>query len=133
MFVGVSSVFGIVESFGCVTAVATTTARKAATMLISFLVFPKPFTIMYIDPSAYRAVCHTPLMKVQTHFSSRYLYGSVLFIAGIVCSTVSKQPGVCPRVATLLRRFHCLKRAASRELGDHMDVLTEKDAMAVEA
>jgi adenosine 3'-phospho 5'-phosphosulfate transporter B3 len=43
---GVSSVFGIVESFGCVVAVATTTFRKAVTMLISFLVFPKPFSIM---------------------------------------------------------------------------------------
>ena len=43
---GVSSVFSIVESFGCVAAVATTTFRKALTMLISFLVFPKPFTMM---------------------------------------------------------------------------------------
>jgi hypothetical protein len=57
----------------------------------------------------------------------------VVFIAGIVCSTVSKQPGVCLRVATFLRRFICLKRSASRKLGDHMDVLSEKDAMAVEA
>ena len=57
----------------------------------------------------------------------------MVFIAGIVCSTVSKQPGVCLRVATFLRRFICLKRSASRKLGDHMDVLSEKDAMAVEA
>ena len=38
--------FSIVESFGCVTAVATTTSRKAGTMLLSFLVFPKPFAFM---------------------------------------------------------------------------------------
>lgn len=107
-FLGVSSVFSIVESFGCVAAVAATTFRKAITMLISFLVFPKPFTIMY-------------------------LYGSGLFLAGIVCSTVSKQPGACPRVAALFQRLLFSDRAAARKTCDADDCTEAPAAHATQS
>mmetsp|Transcript_42270 Transcript_42270/g.112871 ORF Transcript_42270/g.112871 Transcript_42270/m.112871 type:complete len:135 (+) Transcript_42270:117-521(+) len=42
-FCGVSCVAALTKRFGALTAALTTTARKAITILLSFLIFPKPF------------------------------------------------------------------------------------------
>eukprot|EP00051_Salpingoeca_urceolata_P016061 m.211850 g.211850 ORF g.211850 m.211850 type:complete len:324 (-) comp18579_c0_seq5:63-1034(-) len=47
-YLGVSFVLSLVKSFGALTAVTVTNLRKAFTMVLSFLVFPKPFAFQYL-------------------------------------------------------------------------------------
>ena len=54
----------------------------------------------------------------KVNLSNRYLYGSGLFLAGILCSTVSKQPGACPRLAALFQRLIIHDRVTARKLCD---------------
>jgi hypothetical protein len=54
-----------------------------------------------------------------------YLYGSGVFVAGIACSTVSKQPDLCPRVHVFLQRFGCVDNADARKFYYHPDALEE--------
>lgn len=43
-FLGVSCVAALTKKFGALVSAITTTARKAVTLLLSFLIFPKPAT-----------------------------------------------------------------------------------------
>ncbi|KAF2363691.1 UAA transporter [Trinorchestia longiramus] len=47
-FCGVQAVLALVNLHGALTAVTVTTARKAVSILLSFLLFTKPFTIQYV-------------------------------------------------------------------------------------
>jgi hypothetical protein len=47
-YIGVAAVMSLVKMSGAVAAVATTSGRKAFSMIISFVFFPKHFTMMYI-------------------------------------------------------------------------------------
>ena len=60
-------------------------------------------------------------------FANRYLYGSGVFLAGIACSTVSKQPAACPRIVSFFQRFRCLDLAAARKIGDGSDKMGEQE------
>ena len=61
-----------------------------------------------------------------------YLYGSGFFFAGIACSTMSKHPALCPRVAHFLQRIWCLDRVDTQQLDGQPDAL-EEDASAVDS
>lgn len=65
-FGGLSCVTVLTKKFGAVTAVLTTTTRKALTLLLSFVFFPKPFTM-------------------------GHLAGIVLFIAGLLLKPRSRR------------------------------------------
>lgn len=58
-FCGVSAVAALTKRFGALVAAITTTARKALTLVLSFVFFPKPFL-------------------------PGHLFGIVLFVAGLV-------------------------------------------------
>ena len=47
-FCGVSCVAALTKRFGALVAAITTTARKALTLLLSFIVFPKPFVFGHL-------------------------------------------------------------------------------------
>ena len=47
-FLGQLAVLGLVQHFGAYIAATVTTARKAATIGLSFLIFTKPFSILYV-------------------------------------------------------------------------------------
>jgi adenosine 3'-phospho 5'-phosphosulfate transporter B3 len=47
-YFGISFVLGLVRLYGALLAVTVTTLRKGVTLVISFLVFSKPFTMQYI-------------------------------------------------------------------------------------
>eukprot|EP01135_Chromosphaera_perkinsii_P009388 Nk52_evm64s1737 gene=Nk52_evmTU64s1737 len=46
-YLGVKFVLDLVREYGALLAVTVTTCRKAATMVLSFLIFPKPFTLQH--------------------------------------------------------------------------------------
>eukprot|EP00054_Salpingoeca_dolichothecata_P010431 m.58287 g.58287 ORF g.58287 m.58287 type:complete len:319 (-) comp18990_c0_seq1:154-1110(-) len=47
-FLGISFVLSLVKTFGALTAVTVTNCRKVATMILSFAIFPKPFSSGHI-------------------------------------------------------------------------------------
>ena len=47
-YMGVFFYLGVVQRFGVAVCIAVSAMRKIATILISFLIFPKPFSIMYV-------------------------------------------------------------------------------------
>ncbi|XP_068677877.1 adenosine 3'-phospho 5'-phosphosulfate transporter 2-like [Montipora foliosa] len=47
-YLGITFVLTLVRAFGALLAVTVTTGRKAATMVLSFIFFAKPFTIHYV-------------------------------------------------------------------------------------
>ena len=77
-FCGVSCVAALTKRFGALVAVITTTARKALTLLLSFVFFPKPF--------------------VFGHF-----LGIVLFTTGIFLKSTAKmqRPHVSPATSSI--------------------------------
>ena len=66
-FAGVSCVAALTKRFGALTAAITTTARKGLTLLLSFILFPKPFS--------------------ATHF-----VGCSMFMSGLVFKATRKKP-----------------------------------------
>jgi len=65
-YLGVNVVLGLVQHFGALTAVTVTTTRKALTLVVSFVFFPKPFVMGYV-------------------------WGGVLILAGIAINVAVKQ------------------------------------------
>ena len=51
-FAGVSAVAALTKRFGALVAALTTTARKAVTIALSFLLFPKPFCAQHVAGAA---------------------------------------------------------------------------------
>ncbi|XP_076812474.1 adenosine 3'-phospho 5'-phosphosulfate transporter 2-like [Clavelina lepadiformis] len=47
-YIGIQFVLHLVRTFGALLAVTVTTCRKAVTMVLSFLLFAKPFTMQYV-------------------------------------------------------------------------------------
>ena len=47
-YLGVNVVLELVQTFGALTTVTVTTLRKAVSMIVSFVFFPKPFSMGYI-------------------------------------------------------------------------------------
>jgi len=47
-YVGISFVLSLIRIFGALLAVTVTTCRKAVSIIISFMMFTKPFTIQYV-------------------------------------------------------------------------------------
>lgn len=47
-YLGIQVVLTLVRSTGATTAVTVTTARKAASIAVSFIFFAKPFTMQYV-------------------------------------------------------------------------------------
>ena len=47
-YAGITFVLILIRAFGALTAVTVTTCRKGVTMILSFMLFSKPFTIQYV-------------------------------------------------------------------------------------
>ena len=47
-YFGVSFILNLIGLFGALTTVTVTTCRKAFTIILSFLLFAKPFTVQYV-------------------------------------------------------------------------------------
>lgn len=65
-YIGVNFVLALVKEYGALTAVTVTTLRKAVTMVLSFVIFPKPFTIGYV-------------------------WGGLILLAGLALNTANKR------------------------------------------
>lgn len=73
-FCGVSCVTALTKRFGALTAALTTTARKAVTIMLSFVLFPKPIGLGHV-------------------------VGAVLFVSGLVCKSQLKHEVAGPSSA----------------------------------
>jgi adenosine 3'-phospho 5'-phosphosulfate transporter B3 len=73
-YFGVDFVLALIRHFGAVVAVTVTSCRKAATIIVSFLIFPKPFV-------------------------AGYAWGGALALAGIMLNVARKNPEALRSVA----------------------------------
>jgi solute carrier family 35 (adenosine 3'-phospho 5'-phosphosulfate transporter), member B3 len=79
-FCGVTAVFLLIQEQGVVIAVTVTSARKACTVLFSYILFPKPV-------------------------SAVHLLASLLFFLGVWLNIISKNPKLMQASVSLLKRF----------------------------
>uniref|UniRef100_UPI00358FE954 adenosine 3'-phospho 5'-phosphosulfate transporter 2 n=1 Tax=Myxine glutinosa TaxID=7769 RepID=UPI00358FE954 len=79
-YLGISFVLALIKTFGALLAVTVTTCRKALTIVLSFLVFTKPFTV-------------------------HYLWSGLVVVLGIVLNVYSKKSDVlnCSNLLKLLK------------------------------
>jgi adenosine 3'-phospho 5'-phosphosulfate transporter B3 len=79
-FCGVTSVFLLIQEHGVVIAVTVTSARKAATILFSYMIFPKPISFVHV-------------------------LASLLFFIGVWLNIISKNPPLMQATVSFIRRF----------------------------
>ena len=89
-FCGVTAVFLLIQEEGVVIAVTVTSARKAFTVLFSYMIFPKPI-------------------------SSVHVLATLLFFMGVWLNIISKNPKLMQASLSLLRRFMLREPAFLRE------------------
>lgn len=92
-FCGVTAVFLLIQEQGVVIAVTVTSARKAATVLFSYILFPKPI-------------------------SSVHVLASLLFFLGVWLNIISKNPKLMNATLSLLKRVVIREPAFLRSEAD---------------
>lgn len=94
-YISISCYMTLVKRFGGVTAVLLTTARKAMTLVLSFLLFPKGFSWLYV-------------------------YGSMLVLGAVMVASICKKLGVS-RAATEQKDYSLAYRESARQSADSDD------------
>jgi adenosine 3'-phospho 5'-phosphosulfate transporter B3 len=79
-FCGVTSVFLLIQEHGVVIAVTVTSARKAATILFSYMIFPKPISLVHV-------------------------LASLLFFTGVWLNIISKNPPLMQATVSFMKKF----------------------------
>jgi adenosine 3'-phospho 5'-phosphosulfate transporter B3 len=92
-FCGVTAVFLLIQEHGVVIAVTVTSARKAATILFSYLLFPKPI-------------------------SSVHVFASLLFFLGVWLNIISKNPKLMNATLSVIKKLAIREPAFFRSEAD---------------
>jgi adenosine 3'-phospho 5'-phosphosulfate transporter B3 len=79
-FCGVTAVFLLIQEQGVVVAVTVTSARKAATVLFSYMLFPKPISLVHV-------------------------LASILFFIGVWLNVISKNPKLLQATTDFIKKF----------------------------
>ena len=101
-YLGVNFVLALVKSFGALVAVTVTTCRKAATIILSFVFFAKPFT-------------------------GQYVWSGALVLVGIYLNVYAKNPHAFQRVLVVVTDWILEKFVRSRRKG--FNLLSQADPM----
>jgi drug/metabolite transporter (DMT)-like permease len=94
-FCGVTAVFLLIQEQGVVVAVTVTSARKAATVLFSYIIFPKPMSLVH-------------------------LLASFLFFLGVWLNVISKNPKLMNATLSLVKGFANCEPAFLRSETDYV-------------
>lgn len=95
-YVGLQFVLEMIRLFGAFTTVAVTTGRKALTIIISFLLFEKPFVMQYLWSGfiVIAGILLNVYSRNQSKLSSRWQIQNLSKVCDFICNIKDKRATV---------------------------------------